>query len=444
MRVGRVAEGPRGDLLTGSLRAFDHDPLGFMTRCARTYGDFVPLRFGHKRAVLLSHPDWIGQVLVAENDKFIKGYSVRLLRRRLGNGLLLSEGPYWQSQRRVLQPTLREGRAAEHLSAMGEAVAAMLEGWSDGEVRDVHAELLRLTTRIALRVIFGLDLDALPETDRGALWSMVAAASARRANRLPFADRIPNAYNRRAERIIRELDRFIYGQIALRRAGADPGDDILGELLEATRDDGSRLGDRELRDELMTLLFTAHDTTAIALSWSFHLLSRDPEAEERLVGELREQLGGRTPGPTDLRQLRYTEGVVNEALRLFPPGWAMSREALADCQVGGRTIRAGTTVVMSQWVVHRDPRYFDRPETFDPDRWSDGLAKRLPRFAFFPFGAGPRRCAGAGFAMIETVALLAAIAQRYSLRAVAGHVVVPNPVITLHPRDGLPMALRRR
>jgi cytochrome P450 len=245
-------------------------------------------------------------------------------------------------------------------------------------------------------------------------------------------------------RAVRQLDEIVYGIIRQHRKTGGSSGDLLSMLLAAQDEDGSRMTDQQLRDEAMTFLLAGHETTALSLSWIWFLLNDHPEVEKKLHEELRTLLGGRMPETQDLARLTYTEKVVREAMRLYPPAWGVARTALKDCEIAGFRIPAGANVVMSQWVMHRDPRFYSDPEKFDPDRWSPENTQRLPRFAYFPFGGGPRLCIGASFAMMEATLLLAAIAQRFRIRLVPGHPVIPVPSITLRPKNGIRVVVHRR
>ena len=240
------------------------------------------------------------------------------------------------------------------------------------------------------------------------------------------------------------LDAIIDGFIRAGRARTEPTDDLLSMLLRAQDEDGSRMTDVQLRDEAMTLFLAGHETTALTLSWTWYLLAQHPEAEEKLAAEWAAVLGGRLPTPDDLPRLTYTEHVIQEAMRVYPPVYLIGREPLADVELGGFRVRKGTTVFFSQWVSHRDPRYFDDPEAFRPERWADGLARRLPKYAYYPFGGGPRVCLGNTFAMMEAVLLLATIGRRWRFTLESEPKVTPWPTITLKPRPGVMAVLRPR
>jgi cytochrome P450 len=426
------------------------DPLAFLTRCAREYGEIVPLRFFVQRAALLSNPAHIEYVLVTHQQMFDKSPGLRRNRRLLGNGLVTSGGEFWRRQRRLMQPAFHRQRLAGYGDVMASCAEEMSDRWHDGEERDVHEDMMRLTLEIVGRTLFGSDMADVAHRVGSALHVALSRFRERLTGiSLLVPEWVPTPGNRRFERAARELDAVIYDIIDRRRRSGEDREDLLGMLFEAQHEDGSQMTEKQLRDECMTLLLAGHETTAIALSWTWYLLSQHPEVESRLLAELGTVLHGRAPTAADMPRLRYAEQVITEALRLYPPAWIMSRQALVDCELGGYHVPAGTIMLMSQWVTHRDPRYYDAPEQFRPERWAGGpaagsLASQNPRFAYFPFGGGPRLCIGNGFAMMEAVLVLATIAQRYRFELLPGQQIVPWPVVTLRPRDGVRMRLRRR
>jgi cytochrome P450 len=273
----------------------------------------------------------------------------------------------------------------------------------------------------------------------------MADFSRRRTRLVELPAWLPTPARRRGRAAVARLDRIVYDIIAARRASGEDRGDLLSTLLHARdADDGSRMTDRQVRDEIMTLFLAGHETTAVSLSWTWYLLARHPEVEARLLDELRGVLGGRRPAVADLPRLRYTEMVVTESMRLYPPVYSLTRRVAEPCEVGGHAIAPETVLVMSQWVVHRDPRWYDEPEAFQPDRWEHDLLKRLPRYAYFPFGGGPRLCIGNSFALMEATLLLAAIAQRFRFRLAPGAAVRPMLSVTLRPASGIPMVLSAR
>jgi cytochrome P450 len=443
-----LPSGPRGHWLGGSLPDFRRDPLDFLTRCAREYGDFVPMGFGPSRVIFLNNPDYTEDVLVTNHRNFIKGPALRMNRQLLGNGLVTSEGDFWLHQRKLVQPAFHRDRIAAYAEIMVSYAERLTDSWQDGETRDVHAEMMHLTLDIVARTLFDTDVAGEAREVGQAMEAALQSFVSRTTGPFPLPEWVPTAANLRLRRATRTLDRIVYRIVDQRRRVNGTGDHeqktLLDSLLQARDDQGNPMTDLQLRDEVMTLFLAGHETTAIALSWTWYLLALHSEVVDRLLTELRRVLGGRPPTFADLPRLAYTDQVVKESLRLYPPAWALSREAIGDCEIGGHRVPARTPLVISQWVAHHDPRYFDRPDDFDPDRWSGDGARRLPKFAYFPFGGGPRHCIGSSFATAEASLILAAITHRYHLELVPGQRIVPSPSITLRPAGGVRMVLHKR
>jgi cytochrome P450 len=337
---------------------------------------------------------------------------------------------------------------ADRIAAYGDLVVAaaqrMLSTWPTGEARDLQAAMLRLTLEIMARALFAVEVADDSDAMGTALMTAIEAFIARMGSVLLPPERIPTPGNVRLRREVRRLNDLVYRLISQRRSSGAGGSDLLSQLLRAQDEDGRRMTDRQVRDEVLTLFLGGHDTTAITLSWIWRLLGQHPEVEAAVVAELQEVLDGRMPTVADLPRLRYTQTIVYETLRLYPRVYVLGREARQDCAIGGYRVPAGTTVLMSPWGMHRDPRYFERPEEFTPERWAGGLARGLPEYVYFPFGAGPRRCVGGAFAMMEAVLLVATIAHQARLRLVPGpaHVLRSGP--TLRPHDAVQVTLQRR
>jgi cytochrome P450 len=322
----------------------------------------------------------------------------------------------------------------------------MISGWRDGETRDVHRDMMRLTLEIVARTLFGVHLrSAKFEEVGGALATISQRFTGRGGVIFQVPEKVPTPGNLRFRRAIRTLDTLICGIIHDRRASGEDAGDLLSMLL-AVRDEetGEGMTERQLRDEAMTVFLAGHETTANALPWTWHLLSGHLDVESRLQEELDEVLAGRPPTVGDLPHLRYTDMVVKESMRLYPPAWAFGREALTDCEIGGYRVPAGTQLIMSQWVMHRDPRYYEEPGKFRPKRWEDGSTEGLPKYAYFPFGGGPRLCIGQSFAKMEAVLLLATIAQQFRIHSVPTGRIVPQPSITLRPKNGMRIVFEKR
>jgi cytochrome P450 len=422
--------------LTGEMGEFRRDPLGMLERCAREKGDVAPIRFGLSRAVIFSHPALVEEVLVTRNQWFRKNPATRRLGSLLGRGLLSSDGAAWRRQRRLTQPAFHRTRVSAAGKVIVDNAQRQLATWRPGEVRDVHQEMMELTLQVACKTLFGADVAADLAIVRDAT-IVVGAHFLSRLTSLLFMlpDSVPTPGNVRYMRAIRQLDALVYRIIGERHAG---GNDLLSMLLE------SNMSDTELRDEVMTFFMAGHETTALALTWGLYLLGLHPPVAERLVDEVERVLGGRAPSIDDVPRLAFTRAVVDETLRMYPPAYLQGRQALRDCVIGGHPIKKDTTVLMSQWLIHHDPRFFDDPRRFQPERWLDGsLAQRLPRFAYFPFGGGQRQCIGSAFAQLEAVLVLACLVQQCQLELVAEQVVEPQALITLRPKYGLRMRVRQ-
>jgi cytochrome P450 len=435
--------GPESRARDGLFSPLRSDPLKFLVNAAQTYGDVVGLRFFQYRTYLISHPDFIEDVLVNNARKFIKGRVLQANKRLFGNGLLTSEGDVWLRQRRLAQPAFHRARIASYADTMVRYTERMLESWQTKSECDVHREMMQLTLQIVGKTLFDADV-ARDATEVGRTLELLLELTAD-FRRLIFTPKwLPTPRNIQIALGIRRLDKIVYRIIAERRASGRDAGDLLSMLLSAQDDDGSRMTDQQLRDEAITLFLAGHETTANTLSWTWWLLAQHPEVEGKLHDELYSVLGGRTPSLEDLSKLPYTHHILTESLRLYPPAWGMARLAIEDHEIGGYPVPKGTGVAISQWIVQRDPRWFDRPAEFLPERWQGDLAKRLPRFAYFPFGGGPRQCIGNTFALMEAALLLATIAQKFQLRLVPGHLVVPLASITLRPRHGIRVTLKKR
>jgi len=439
------APGPKGHWLLGSLREFRQDMLAFYTRIAREYGDVVSFRLGPKQLVLLNHPDFIEQVLVTENRNFIKHYAFRLLRPTLGDGLVISEGDFWLRQRRLMQPAFSRQRIDGFGPTIVDYATRMMEAWRPGSTRDLHADMTKLAMSIVTKTLLDVDAGENARTVGKSVDVIMDDFNDRFQSAFPPPFWLPVPRNLHLKRHVRRLDAIIHDIIGQRRAEKQDRGDLLSVLVQA-RDEADNTGmtDKQLRDEVMTLFLAGHETTASALSWMWHLLARHPKVEARLVAELDSVLAGRPPTAADVPRLPYTEQVVLETLRLYPPAYVIGRQPLEDCTIGGYRVAAGTSILISKYVTHRDPRFFERPDEFDPDRWNDGLIKRLPKYTYFPFGGGPRVCIGNSFAMLEAVLVVATVAQRFHFDWAAEPPVVPWPSITLRPRHGIHMVLRAR
>lgn len=372
-------------------------------------------------------------MLLTQRGNFIKHtFFFKHVTAIFGNGLLTSEGDFWLGQRRLAAPAFHPERIAGYGNVMASFADRLSGRWRSGEVYDVHRDLMRVTMEIVCKTLFDAEVaEDIDEIERS--FDRVVREIAKRFRR-PFRipDAVPIPGNLRYRSGVARLDGFVTRVLGERRA--QPGDrgDLLSMLLAARDDEGRPMSDKQIRDEVITLFLAGHETTAIALSWTLVLLARHPEAEERLCREVSQILGDRLPTAEDLPRLTYAEAVIKEALRLYPPAYVIGREALADCTLGGYTIPARATIYFSPWVLHRDPRWFEEPERFRPERWLDESSARLPKYVFLPFGGGPRVCIGERFAMMETVLVLATLLRRFRFEP-AGPDPLPFPSITLRP-----------
>lgn len=436
----KLPPGPRGHFLLGSLPEFARDVLGFHLRARRQFGEVVRVRVAGRTIYLINSPELINEVLVTQQRNFIKhSFFWRHVTAIFGKGLVTNEGESWLRQRRLMAPSFHRERIASYAETMVHHTQVMLETWRAGDVRDVHQDMMALTLRIVAEVLFNADI----ERDIAAVndsFEAVAKEIAARFRRPVFIpDWVPTPGNRRYRAGVSKLNDLVFRIIREHHENGAMGTDLLATLMQVRDEHGNAMSDQQLRDEAVTLLLAGHETTALALSWSFYLLSLNPQVADKLEEELERELAGQAPGVGDLKTLRYTEAVILEAMRVFPPAFGIGREAVNDCEIGGYHVPAGTTIFMSAWVVHRDPRFYEEPDAFRPERWLDGLADRLPRHAYMPFGGGPRICIGNNFAMMEAILLLASIAQRYRLEKITDAAILPFPSITLRPTGGVPL-----
>lgn len=408
--------------------------LALFTHIAHRYGDVVDISNENWQAYLLSNPEHIEFVHVQTGRIFDKGYNEPATQALLGNGLVTSEREFWLRQRRMIQPAFHRERIALYGKVMADYALRMVGIWRDGETRDLHADLMAVTLEIILKSLF--DTEVGQETQRfghsmdGALGGMAGMFGGN-----------PDAQNQ-FRQAVGEINAFTARVIAERRQNPVDHGDLLSMLLAAQDEEGVGMSDAQLLDECKTLIMAGHETTSNTLSWAFYLLSQHPEVETKLHAELDRVLGRRTPAMDDWRALEYTNLVVKETMRLMPAVWSVGRKAAQDTEIGGYFVPAGTDLQMSQWVTHRDPRWFENPEEFRPERWADGLEKRLPKYAYFPFGGGPRICIGNNFALMEAPLILATVAQKYRLRVLEEPVLEPS--ITLRPKHGLKVQLEQR
>lgn len=441
-----TAPGPAFRYPFANWLSLRRNPLAFLEGLARDYGDVSRFRLGPVFVYLVNDPELIRSVLVTRADAYHKGRALERARRLLGEGLLTSEESIHLRQRRLMQPAFHRERISGYGETMVRYAERATERWKAGETIDVHREMVGLTLAIVGKTLFDADVEGEADEIGGALTEVMELFQ--RLLMVPFGElleKLPLPSTRRFERARGRLDATIGRLIAERRRNPRDRTDLLTLLILAqdTEGDGGGMSDAQLRDEAMTIFLAGHETTANALTWTWHLLSQNPEVEARLHEELDRVLGERAPGVSDLPRLRYTEMVLSEAMRLYPPAWIVGRRAVVDHELGGYRIPAGSILLLSQWITHRDPRFFPDPLRFDPMRFTPEANAARPKFAYFPFGGGPRVCIGEGFAWMEGVLLLATIARRWRFSR-ADSAVTPAALITLRPKGGLPMRIDRR
>jgi cytochrome P450 len=449
----RRPPGPKRNNPLLGLLAYRRGRLGFLQNQAQRYGDICYFAIGSQQAYLLNHPDLIKEVLITNSQNFIKGSALQRSKRLLGEGLLTSEGEFHRRQRRLAQPAFHRSRVESYATVMTEYTARTVAGWHDGQTVDLAEEMMALTLAIVGKTLFDADIESeagevgeaitgmLQATDTSSLSSIVIDV----LKKLPVARSRSGAKAKAKFQTAKaRLDALIYRLIDDRRRSGDRGDLLSMLLLAQDEDDGGQMSNLQLRDEAMTIFMTGHETTAVTLAWTFYLLSQNPDIEAKLHAEVDEVFAGRVPSMADVGRLPYSEMVLSESMRLYPPAWALQRTAVNDCEIGGYVVPKGSQVLMSQYVMHHDPRFFPDPERFDPERWTKEARDVRPQFSYFPFGGGLRRCIGDAFAMMEATLLLTLLAQQWQMRLEPGHVVALQPVMSLRPKHGMRMILKSR
>jgi cytochrome P450 len=437
--------GPAGLPLVGSARALARDPLKFITDLARHHGDIASTRLGPRTIFWLNHPRLIEEVFVGKHRACIKDPTTRELIPMLGHGLLTAEGDLWRKQRKLSAPALQPKRIESYAATMTECTERMAAGLRDDEVRDIHADIMQLTLEIVGKTLLGFDTRRDAERVSSALEDMIRYFDQRlftpqgillRYLRLPVRTRFERACN--------ALDALV-GRMVTRARTDTRTDYLLAQLVAAPNERGERaelMTDRQARDEATTMLLAGHETTALTVTYAVYALSQDPVCQARLRSEL-ETLGSQPPTAADLERLPYLDAVVREALRLYPPVWVIAREVTTAFQLAGYDIPVGIELACSPYAIQRDPRFFREPDRFMPERWLDTGRAAPPRYAYIPFGAGPRSCIGIHFAKLEAALVLGTLLQQVKLQVVPGYRLELAPVITMRPKHGLPVVVRR-
>ncbi|WP_324662547.1 cytochrome P450 [Haloarcula sediminis] len=445
--MAETPPGPKGEPLFGSSRTYASDPFRFISTLEDAYGDVAYFDMGPMETVLLSDPAAIERVLVSEADRFRKpDFQGDALGDLLGDGLLLSEGDTWEKQRQLANPAFSMRRLAGMADRITGHAEDRLADWDDGDVVNVERVMTRTTLDVILDLMMGVELSEarVEEIEE----QLMPLGQRFEPDPLRFAapEWMPMPDDAEFDAAVETLDSILDDIIAVRErtagSGSDGPMDFLSVLIRA-RDDGVE-SPEQLRDEMMTMLLAGHDTTALTLTYTWFLLSEHPEVEQRVHEELDEVIGDDRPGMEHVRELDYLEWVIQEAMRLYPPVYTIFREPTEDVTLSGYPIEAGMTLMLPQWGVHRSERFYDDPETFDPERWKPERAKERPRFAYFPFGGGPRHCIGKHLAMLEAQLIVATTAKEYELDFLGETPLELMPSLTAHPRQEMSMRVRKR
>jgi cytochrome P450 len=438
------APGPPRAMMPWELGLFFSDQLGYIERAQREWGDVSYIRFANMPIYQVTDPELIERVLVKESSKFMKDGLIQELKRVLGEGLLTSQDPLHRRQRKLAAPALKRRQIASYADAMVARTAEWCARVPRASTVNMHEEMMAVTLEIVVETLFGVSLDEDARVIGQALEDVLDHFQSRIHSPWRLVpESIPTPTHRRFVRALEELDEVVYGLIARREAAPEEGDDLLVRLLRATDEDGQRMSRTQLRDEVITMFLAGHETTALAVTFAWHHLATHPALAARIREEVEQVLGDRPGTADDVRALPFTEAVVKETMRLTPPAWIIGRQVVEELELGGHVLPVGSTVIMPQWVVHRDARWYDAPLSFDPDRWLDGRTDDLPRFAYYPFGGGPRVCIGNHFAMMEAILMIATMAQHLEISAApTTRPMRFVPAVTMRPAEPVNLAVR--
>ena len=467
--ITKFPPGPTHKMPGKLLRQFIHDPINTLSNIAREYGDISYFKLGREHVYLINNPDYIEKVLIYDHHNFKKGKRLQTAKAVLGEGLVTSEGDLHNRQRRLIQPIFHPKQIMSYSNTMTDYATRMTDRWKDGDIVDVSEEMMRLTLDIICKSVLNYDIESEARQVGKALTTVRKYSKRLQSPIGHVLDKIPVLPAvKGAREAKKELDSLMYQMIADRRrrkkeqdynnnGKSHDEDDLLSRLMQA-QDSNSpnsnqeQMSDKQVRDEVMTIFIAGHETTANALAWTFYLLSQNRNVETKLHDEINSVLGdgsgnnvgNRIPTADDIPKLQYTEKVLRESMRLYPPVWTIGRHVENDYFIGEYTIPAGSSILMSQYVMHHNPRYYEEPERFNPDRWTEEFKSHLPRFSYFPFGGGIRGCIGEPFAWIEGILIIATIAQKWTMRTLPSQRIGLDPAITLRPKYGMKMKLIQR
>lgn len=448
--------GPSSHIPGKIVRNFLKDPINTLSKIADEYGDLSHFKMGRLHVYLINNPNYIEKILIYDHSNFSKGPRLQSAKRLLGEGLVTSEGEFHKNQRKLIQPLFLPKKIASYGPIMTDRSLRLIQGWKNGSIVNVHSELMKVTLSIICKSVMDYDMESKQAKDFGNAFAITKKYASRLQHPLgQILDRVPILPKvAQARGAGNALNTIVYGLIFERRKKIEndksfSGEDLLTKLIKVQADDGSTMTDKQLRDEIITILIAGHETTSNALTWTYYLLSQNPQIERRVFDEIDSVLEGngeeyKQPSVADLPKLNYVEKMFREAMRLYPPVWTMGRFAQSDYKLGGYTLPKGSSLIFSQYVMHHSAKYYDNPETFDPDRWTEEFKMHLPRFSYFPFGGGIRGCVGEPFAWQEGILLIATISSYWSMRLAPNQRVKFQPGITLNPKNGIKMKLRSR
>lgn len=442
--------GPKGGIFgLKNLADFQKDTLGFLTRTAHDYGDIIHFRFGPYHMYLLKHPDYIHEALIKQGKKMVKWpRQTAVWQKAVGHASFTTEGDFWRRQRRLLQPAFHTQRIKHYVQVVDDHAKTMFDRWEDGKTYEMTNEMSTVTMGIISEILFNIkDIERDAEGLSEALTVVFEMMTIETNALLPVPDWVPTPRNLRENKAMKFLDDFILDIIAERRKTGEDTGDVLSSLLLAVdeEEDGGKMTDRQAADESKSLFGAGHETTALVLTWTLYLLSQNPDVEAKLYEEVSSVLGGRMPTLEDLETMTYTDNVLKEAMRLYPPAWSlMAREIIEDMPLGDEIIPKGSVMLISPWVMHHDPRYWEDPQQFDPERFNDDRMQDMPRYAYFPFGGGAHVCTGQHLAMMEAEVLLATMVERYTFSLAPDNNVEPLALVTVRPKHGINITIHAR